>query len=281
MMVAMSKKWRVIDTGGNNGFVNMAIDEAIMAGIRQGIAPATVRFYRWNPPAVTIGYFQDIHREIDLAKCTELGVDVVRRLTGGRAVLHHREVTYSMACPEDDPVASGTVVQSYLRISQGLLAGVKSLGVPAELVPHGGQKGAALSAACFEAPSWYELVVDGKKLIGSAQTRKQGIMLQHGSLPLEMDEGLLADIICFSSDLERDIFKRRFSEKAVALNNCLAVPITYEQATAALTQGLEQALKVELVAGDLTDYEQELAQELTNKYKSMEWNHGAGKRKLR
>jgi len=252
-----------------------------MAGIRQGISPATVRFYRWNPLAVTMGYFQDIHREIDLTKCTELGVCVVRRLTGGRAVLHHREVTYSIACPETDPVAGGRVVQSYLRISQGLLAGVKSLGVSAELVPHGGQKEASLSAACFEAPSWYELVVDGKKLIGSAQTRKQGIMLQHGSLPLEMDEELLADIIYFSSDRERDIFKRRFLGKAVALNNCLAAPVTHGQVTAALTQGLEQALGVELVAGDLTYCEQELAGELANKYKSIEWNHGAGKRKLR
>jgi lipoate-protein ligase A len=277
----MSKKWRVIDTGANDGFHNMAVDEAIMAGVRQGVAPATIRFYRWSPPAVTIGYFQHIQREIDLAKCTQMGVDVVRRLTGGRAVLHHREVTYSIACPEADPLAGGTVIQSYLRISRGLLAGVRSLGAPAELVPYGAKKDSSQSAACFEAPSWYELLVGGKKLLGSAQTRKQGIMLQHGSLPLELDEELLATLFYFSSEGERDNFKRRFSGKATALNCWSALSPTYDQVTAALKQGLAEALGIELLAGELTACEQELALELTSKYKSIDWTQKTGKRELR
>lgn len=277
----VQKEWRVINTGVNNGYTNMAIDEAIMTGVNQGMVPPTLRFYRWAPPAVTIGYFQDVHREIDLNRCRQLGVDVVRRLTGGRAVLHHQEVTYSLICSEEEPVATGTIIQSYLRISQGLLAGIRKLGIPAELVPHGVKKSEIQSPACFEAPSWYELVAHGKKLIGSAQTRKKGILLQHGSIPLNMDIELLRDILKFKTAGAKEVFLSKFAEKAGSINQFLGKPVNEDVVMANIVTGLEQALNIKFSPNGLTTVEEEYINKLKAKYSSNDWNWGKGKRVLR
>src|SRR5579875_2954295 len=152
----------------------MAVDEAVATAVGAGESPPTLRLYAWRPAAVSIGYFQRLASELDLAACRELGLDWVRRPTGGRAVLHAAELTYAVAAVEP-----GAVLDVYARWSRGLIAGVRRLGAAAEwIAPRRGR-----SAACFDAGSAYEVAVGGRKLIGSAQVRRWGAVLQHGSLP--------------------------------------------------------------------------------------------------
>ncbi|KKM08910.1 hypothetical protein SY88_20780 [Clostridiales bacterium PH28_bin88] len=264
-------KWRLLDTGYLDGYTNMAVDEAVMVMHSRGAVPPTLRFYRWDPPTMTVGYFQDTGREIDLPACRERGVQVVRRLTGGRAVLHHQETTYSIVAREDHPVVTGSVLESYLRLSQGLLAGLKSLGVPAELSRGTPKQGD--SAACFDAPSWYELVAGGKKLVGSAQTRRGGCVLQHGSIPLEMDAGMLFECLRFDNPAVRDRLKRSFAHQATSLTEVLERDVTHDEAASALAKGFAEALGIKLVPGFLTAEEMSLATELKQaKYATEAWN---------
>ncbi|MCL4441628.1 MAG: octanoyltransferase, partial [Firmicutes bacterium] len=137
----------------------MAVDEAIMLAVAGGQVPPTIRFYRWSPPAISLGYFQSLEKEVDIVACEKAGVDVVRRLTGGRAVLHQDELTYSLVAPENNEKVAGSILESYLSISRGLVRGLNALGVEAELAE--GKKHAEFgSAACFDAPSWYEMAVE-------------------------------------------------------------------------------------------------------------------------
>src|SRR5262249_4942138 len=121
-------RWRLLDTGPADGFTNMAVDEAVLELFAAQPAPTTVRFYSWSPPPLSLGYAQSIACDIDLPKCTCLGIDVVRRPTGGRAVLHDHEVTYSVVISADDPRASSGVLAAYLTISQAMIRGLSYLG---------------------------------------------------------------------------------------------------------------------------------------------------------
>ena len=128
-------QWRLLDTGPADGFTNMAVDEALLEVFALRVALTTVRFYSWSPPALSLGYAQSIEREIDVKQCTSLGIDVVRRPTGGRAVLHDHEVTYSVVISGDDPRVSSGVLAAYLTISQAMIRGLSYLGISAELLP--------------------------------------------------------------------------------------------------------------------------------------------------
>ncbi len=164
----------------------MAVDEAIAAHAGRGDVPPTLRFYRWQPACVSLGRHQPL-ADIDLARCAALGYDVVRRPTGGRAILHTDELTYSVAGPQSDPVLAGAVLDSYLRLSQGLLAGLEQLGLRVAKAPPSNRASTDAGPVCFEVPSAYEIVAGGKKLVGSAESRRQGWVLQHGTLPLVGD----------------------------------------------------------------------------------------------
>ncbi|MFZ5648484.1 MAG: lipoate--protein ligase family protein [Bacillota bacterium] len=253
--------WRLLDTGKRNGFDNMAIDEAILVVHSRGRNLPTLRFYGWDPPALTLGYFQKPGDTVDFEACRRLGIDVVRRPTGGRAVLHQNEVTYSVIAGEDNPLVAGTVEQSYLRLSRGLLLGLRSLGADVTLnevrVPAG--KG----AACFDSPAIYELVVNGRKLAGNAQCRREGCVLQHGALPVVNDPRALFDILRFSSEEAREYQRLRFSQSAISLEEALGRPVESGEVAAALARGFAEALEIELVPGDLSDEELEIADKLS------------------
>ena len=202
--------WRLLNTGHADGATNMAVDEAILLAVAQGKAPPTLRFYGWQPPCLSIGYNQSAG-EVDVERCRERGVDFVRRPTGGRAVLHADELTYSVVAPQDEPRVAGGVIESYRRLSQGLIAGLRALGVGAvqaeEWTPQLAAVGARASsgvrqigdgekpAACFHVPSAYEIAVGGRKLVGSAQVRRRGCVLQHGALPLVGDVARILDFL--------------------------------------------------------------------------------------
>lgn len=265
-------KWRLISSGPLTGALNMALDEAIMMSVGRGLAPPTIRFYHWSPPAVTLGYFQSLEKEIDLPACQKAGIDVVRRLTGGRAVLHHRELTYSLVAPEGDPKVAGSVLQSYLSISRGLLEGLAGLGVKAELT-EGTKSREFNSAACFDTPSWYELVVGGKKLVGSAQTRRNGCLLQHGSIPVQTDVDLLFSILRFPSEEVRARAKAFFAAKATSLEDSLGYVPDFAKLGESFQRGFEAGLGITLQEQRLLPEEIAWADELrVGKYGADEWN---------
>ncbi|HEV8191109.1 MAG TPA: lipoate--protein ligase family protein, partial [Ktedonobacterales bacterium] len=196
-------EWRLLlERGPRTGAWNMALDEAIVDAVAAGESLPTLRFYQWNPPSLSLGKRQPLD-DVDFARCRVAGVDIVRRATGGFAILHADELTYSIAVKPDDPRAEGAILDAYRKLSQGLLSGLRLLDVPAEMnpvVPSGVHNA---SAACFEVPSAYEIVVGEQKLIGSAQTRSGGRVLQHGSLPLHGDIARVVECLHFASEAER------------------------------------------------------------------------------
>lgn len=181
----MPSAWRLLDTPPAPGAWNMAVDAALMESVRAGGAPA-LRFYRWDPPCLSLGRNQPAAGRYDLDALRAAGVDVVRRPTGGRAVLHDRELTYSVAVAEG---ALGGPRESYAAVNRALVAGLRRLGVAAALQPGTGRRAAVPSTApCFREPAEGEVVVAGRKLVGSAQWREGGVALQHGSLLLDGDQ---------------------------------------------------------------------------------------------
>ncbi len=232
-----------------DGATNMAIDEAILASVREGASPLTLRFYAWAPPCLSLGRGQPL-ADVDLDACRADGVDVVRRPTGGRAIFHTDELTYSLALLQDDPRAEGGVVESYRRLSEGLLAGLRLLGVEARQASGQQKDRQALTAVCFEVPSDYEITARGRKLLGSAQWRARGAVLQHGTLPLDGD---LARILGYLSlpEPQRETQRRRLPERAITLSEVLGRSLSFARVAEALAEGLAQALNLTLVPGRL------------------------------
>jgi lipoate-protein ligase A len=180
-----SNLWRLILHPPRDGARNMAIDEALLEETAAGRSLPTLRLYAWEPPTLSLGFAQPA-ADVDRDALRRLGWGLVRRPTGGRAILHTDELTYSITAPETDPLMQGGVLESYRRLSLGLLAGLRLLGV--EVQADEGARGRAVrNPVCFEIPSQYEISAGGKKLIGSAQARRLGGVLQHGAFPLGGD----------------------------------------------------------------------------------------------
>lgn len=278
----MRQTWRFINSGACSPDVNMAVDEAILIAQSEGKAPPTLRFYGWNPATLSIGYFQKAEEEVDFETIKQHGIGFVRRPTGGRAVLHDQELTYSMIVPEEYPGMPKTVTEAYRVLSEGLLYGFQNLQLDAKMVNLSSEEekskyAATGSAACFDSPSWYELVVEGRKVAGSAQTRQKGIVLQHGSILLDMDIDLLFDLLQFPSERVKQRLRDSFSQKAVAINDLRRIvklePISMEQVEAAFLKGIAEGLKVDLEPGELTSFELEWMDRLVaEKYGNREWN---------
>jgi lipoate-protein ligase A len=277
-----TESWRFVRSGKCPPAVNMAVDEAILTAHSEGKVPPTVRFYGWEPASLSIGYFQKASEEVNFAALDRHGIGFVRRPTGGRAVLHDRELTYSMIVSEDYPGMPRSVTEAYRVLSGGLVLGFRNLGLQAEMVHLGSEEdrlkyAAASSAACFDSPSWYELVVEGRKVAGSAQTRQKSVILQHGSILLDLDADLLFELLLFPSERVRERLRRSFDGKAVAINELLRgvdkPAVTLTEAEEAFRRGIADGLGVELVEDGLTPYEQELARKLAEgKYSADNWN---------
>jgi lipoate-protein ligase A len=177
--------WRLLQSGEGSGAWNMAVDAALLEAVSAGAAQPTLRFYGWSPPCLSLGYFQALDI-VDLDACADRGVDVVRRPTGGRAILHDQEVTYSLALPAEVLGQDHGILPSYHRISRGIQSGLEQLGVRTTLAPgSAGLRVAERGPICFDRPSSHEILLDGRKLVGSAQVRRGGALLQHGSILIE------------------------------------------------------------------------------------------------
>jgi lipoate-protein ligase A len=262
--------WRLLLDGEANGAANMALDEAILSAVRLGLSPPTLRFYAWSPPCLSLGRNQPL-ADVGLAACRAAGVDVVRRPTGGRAILHTDELTYSVALLQSDPLAGGGVLESYRRLSEGLLAGFHRLGVQA-LQAIGQRKPAAdLTAVCFETPSDYEITAGGRKLVGSAQWRSKGGVLQHGTLPLHGDITRIVDYLAFS-DVERERQRHALRTQAITLEEARGRILSVAQVAQTLAGGFAAALDLNLQHGEPTAHEHALAAELfSTRYANPDW----------
>ncbi|MDH7571779.1 MAG: lipoate--protein ligase family protein [Armatimonadota bacterium] len=271
------RKLRLVCTPPADGFANMAVDEALFIAHAEGWAPPTLRLYSWRPPALSIGYFQSLSRDVDAEACARAGVHVVRRLTGGRAVLHADEITYSIVLSEAllrawvqgadatlppfsraetlDPLAS------YRVLCGGLIAGLRRLGLEASLAPAARGRRAPSGADCFAAAAGCDLVVNGKKICGSAQLRRGGVILQHGSL--------------LFSRADAHALWRHPSPPANATNltEALGFRPQPEVVARALADGFAEALAVCVEPGRLDGAEECLAEKLRHeKYATPAWN---------
>lgn len=265
-------KIRLIDSGAMCGFYNMALDEAVLKLRAEEKSPDTLRFYRWDVPTVSMGYFQKIHNEIDVEYCKQKGYKVVRRPTGGRAVFHNDELTYSFITGKGNPLILKDVIESYKLISKGLLEGLNLIGIPVITSNKGGELKAVDSSACFDTPSWYEIVINNKKLIGSAQTRIKEGLLQHGSLLMSL--GIKETVRTLNLPEEkREKVEKILLRKATSLE-LEGFNYTYDDLKDAIAEGFAKSFDCEVYWGDFTDEEKKLAHELyKDKYSTDEWNY--------
>ncbi|PTH07260.1 lipoate--protein ligase family protein [Staphylococcus capitis] len=272
----MTETWNFINTGSQDPYYNMAMDEALLNFVSRGEIDPVIRFYTWNPATLSIGYFQRLQKEIDIEKVNEKGFGLVRRQTGGRGVLHDKELTYSVIVPESHPNMPSTITEAYRVISQGLLEGFKNLGFETYFaVPRSKEEREKLkqprSSVCFDTPSWYELVVEGRKIAGSAQTRQKGVILQHGSILQDIDIDELFDMFIFKNDRLKAKMKEAFVEKAVAINDISDTHITLSEMEKAFEEGFKTGLNIEFKPLELSEQQLAEVKELEEKYRSDDW----------
>lgn len=254
----LERDWRFIDTGASNAFTNMSIDEAMLQAHEEGLTPPTLRVYEWSPAALSVGFFQNIAEDIDEQKCRQKGVDIVRRKTGGRSVLHKDELTYSV-------VASGrcgfpySVSGSYKAISEGLIAAYRKIGMEVYLAPH---REDPVAAACFNAASFGDLTCQGLKIAGSAQFRRKEYLLQHGSLPISLDTKLLFSLLKFPSETSREKGIAAFNRRATSITKILGREISRKELKEALFEGFQEALGIKFLEDALSPYEVSSSQTL-------------------
>jgi len=265
--------WRLVLSDPADGARNMAVDEAIFRARAEGLAPPTLRLYRWQPPAVSLGRFQALDERIDAAAIRQRGYGLVRRPTGGRAILHADELTYSVVVRETDVAGGEALMTSYRELSRGIETGLGYLGVDAALGAEAeGSPEKALPTICFAKTARCDLVAAGRKVVGSAQTRSRGVILQHGSIPLTIDlDDLLAVL---PGPIDRPLAERRRKVREAAVGVCELVgrPVGFEELAGAIRLGFARALDVVLRPGALLPEETIWADELVaTKYGASEW----------
>jgi len=290
-------EWRMVVDYDMPGDYLMALDEALLESVIAG-APPVVRFYTWQPATLSLGVNQAL-REIDRQECEQRGFGLVRRLTGGRAVLHQHELTYSVIAREHDPRVSGGVIESYRKISAALVDGLHALGLDAslaapskamframatarrsnaeELPEHPGSEESVEStgshgAVCFDAASAYEVTVGGRKLVGSAQARRGGAILQHGSILLDIDWDAWVSVFAYATPAGKERAYSKLPTRMTSLRQELGRPVGAQGVQAALTTSFERTMNISLLPTDLSAHEQAETTRLTkDKYGTENW----------
>jgi len=256
--------WRLLKLETYDAFINMAIDEAILRARIENLVPNTIRFYRWNPSAVSIGRFQSIENEVQLDNCRKYGVDVVRRITGGGTVYHDAEdeITYSVVANKKD-LEAPDVTAVYAKIFSGLAEAAKILGVNVDF-----DKG--------DVKTCPNLMVSDRKISGSAQSHKKGAVLQHGTLLVGVDLERMFTFLRVPWAKTRMEVVNVGKRKITSIRKELGRDVSIEEVNKALIDGFQRVLNVKLVEGELTPYEGEIAKRLhKEKYATDEWNfHG-------
>ncbi|MCZ7554145.1 MAG: lipoate--protein ligase family protein [Anaerolineales bacterium] len=279
-MVFSRSQWRLILHPPKRGAWNMAVDEAILEAVGRAEALPTLRLYAWSPPCLSLGYAQSLG-DVDQEALATLGWDIVRRPTGGRAILHTDELTYSVIGPPDDPRLSNGVLESYRNLSRALLRGLTTLGINAESVEINPQTGANETSKeskktpnpiCFEVPSNFEITLNGKKLIGSAQARRKEGVLQHGTLPLHGDHTRIIQALRFSDENTRQRARTRLLERATTVQLGTGRELEWERAAESIVKAFQTELSLDFIPGELSSSEVARARELENvKYSNLDW----------
>jgi lipoate-protein ligase A len=249
----------------------MAMDEAILEHVGRGEALPTLRLYAWQPPCLSLGYAQP-YSDVDAFRLRERGWELVRRLTGGRAILHTDELTYSVAAPLDEPRLAGSLLESYNRLADALLAAVRDLGLQAKMKEDKAKRNDASNPVCFEVPSAYEITVGGKKLIGSAQARRKEGVLQHGSLPLSGDLARITQALVFPDEAARQAAAQRLLARATTVESVLGIKKSWEIVAQAFVRAFEARLRIRLESGEPSPKEISRAEGLVReKYAHPSW----------
>jgi len=251
----MTDSFRFIGLESQDAGMNMAIDEAIMNSRRNNKVKDTFRLYRWKPSAVSIGFFQSIADEVNLQACTNYGVEVVRRITGGGAVYHDfdGEITYSLIAGVDNPKIPTDILKSYEVLCEGLVLGLKNLGLSARFHPVN------------------DILVDGKKISGNAQTRKNGIILQHGTLLIDVNVNKMFELLKVTDEKLRDKAIKGVKERVTSVNLEIG-KLSMEKVALSIREGFSTSLGVQFEEGHLEDDEVRFAKKVREeKYLSKEW----------
>ena len=252
----MSEKWRYLVTKGNSAAKNMAIDRAVLVANSEGKVPPTVRFYTWSPPAISIGYFQGLSEEVDLEKCKEFGVEYVRRITGGGAVFHEDELTYSIVIPESHPHIPKNIMESYGRICGAVMKGLKNQGIDSVYAPIN------------------DIISGGRKISGNAQTRKLKTVLQHGTVLLDVDVEKMFSILRVPNEKIRDKMISDVKQRVTSIKHILGKYVSFDDSVNSMKKGFEEEFNVELITGKLTDYEIDLTEKFEKEcFANQDWNH--------
>lgn len=266
------RQWRLIYDRPMIGLYNMAIDEALLQSVGSGQSLPTLRLYAWNPLCLSLGYGQRA-RDVDWENLEAQAWDIVRRPTGGKAILHGNELTYSVILPKDHELAQGDIVESYRRISEALISALQLLGL-APISEKQTKGNSDLGPVCFEVPSHYEITSGGKKLIGSAQLRRREGILQHGTLPLHGDIDLICDALAYPDEISREQAKLKVQERATTLEQILGEKISWQTAAEALVQGFIDTFDIDFEAGTLSELEADATKKLAQeRYGNPEWIH--------
>jgi len=268
--------WRLLLTPPARGAWNMAVDEALLESVGRGASLPALRLYAWQPPCLSLGYAQPFS-DVDIPRLKERGWELVRRPTGGRAILHTDELTYSVIAPPDEPRLAGTLLESYNHLAQALLAALRLLGLPVEMQERSAASQAGnTNPVCFEVPSTYEITVGGKKLVGSAQARRKEGILQHGSLPLNGDLARITQALVFPDEAARARAAERLLARAATVESVLGRPVLWEEAAQAFIAAFGDTLDLDLQPLDLTHAEKDRSEELVkNKYTHPQWTERA------
>jgi len=260
-------EWRFIDSGPCSAFLNMAIDETIAQQVREGKAPPTLRVYEWAIPSVSIGCFQRV-ASVDLGYCEKKGIPVVRRITGGRGILHSHELTYGFAAPTTHGPFSKGLLDSYRKISDALCRSISMLGLSPEqkaVSDRSGGTDRARNPLCFSSASFAEITLRGRKVVGSAQKRWGDGLLQQGSIPYSIDEEAIKRVFT----IDRPVSLR---EKMIGLREVVPAldPAFLKEA---IRVSCEEAFRVKFIRTALSGEEYRIALELeSRRYRSPEWN---------
>lgn len=234
--------FRLLMSPALSGPFNMAFDQAIMEAVGDSHQLPTLRLYRWSPACLSLGYTQSL-RDVDLPRLAARGWDVVRRPTGGRAILHTDELTYSLSIPQDHTLASGDILTSYRRISQALGQALTYLGLDYQSAPYEKRHGSN-GPVCFEIPSAYEITVEGKKLIGSAQVRRAKALLQHGTLPLTGDITRICEALMYPDDESRQAAKADVRTRATTLEDALGTSVSWDEVAEAVIKAFSHTFDI-------------------------------------
>lgn len=251
----MTQPWRLLLHGARSAFDNMATDEAILRCVAAGDSPSTLRFYTWDPSAVSIGYFQGLEQEVDLEACRREGVDVIRRLTGGGAVFHDRdgEITYSLTLKASTPGIPQNVLEAYGVLCRGLVLGLQALGLEASFAPIN------------------DILINGRKISGNAQTRRFGGILQHGTILCDVNPALMFSLLRVPDVKMRDKLIQAVEQRVTSIRRELG-EVNHAAVVEALSAGFAAALALDLTPGALSEQELELAEQIkVERYAQHDW----------